>query len=216
MERDPEDLWDGEFGEEYTERNDLSVQEANEISEQRFGVSRTERMERFLGSVDRDARILEVGTNIGTQLKCLESIGFENLYGIDIQKNAVQKAHRTRPELNIIEGSADDIPFKDDFFDLVFTSVVLIHIPPERIETVLDEVVRCTSEWVYGYEYFAEEYTEVQYRGHDELLWKTDFPSLYLERFDLELVEKEFFEYQTDEYDNDTVDVEFLLRTPEA
>lgn len=216
MERDPEDLWDGEFGEEYTERNDLSVQEADAISEERFGVSRTERMERFLGSVDRDAKILEVGTNIGTQLKCLESIGFENLYGIDIQKNAVQEAHRTRPELNVIEGSADDIPFKDDFFDLVFTSVVLIHIPPERIETVLDEVVRCSSEWVYGYEYFAEEYTEVQYRGHDNLLWKTDFPSLYLDRFDLELVEKEFFEYQTDEYDNDTVDVEFLLRAPEA
>jgi len=49
----------------------------------------------------------------------------------------------------------------------------------------------------------------VNYRGHESLLWKTNFPKLYLDRFpELELVKEEKFKYLY----NDNVDVMFLLR----
>lgn len=45
-------------------------------------------------------------------------------------------------------------------------------------------------------EYYAKEYTEVTYRGHDNLLWKADFPKLFLNRFKgLKLAKVEYFKY---------------------
>jgi pseudaminic acid biosynthesis-associated methylase len=210
MERDPKEMWNSEFGERWTERSAKTVEELNSHSKEIYGVDKFERLERFLGDIDRDAAVLEVGSNVGTQLLCLKEMGFENLYGIDIQRKAVEEAHRQRPELDIIEGDAADIPFKNEFFDLVFTSGVLIHISPEDIHEVLDEIVRCTSEWVYGQEYYAEEYTEVTYRGHENLLWKADFPSLFEQGRDVELVDVEH--RQNSAYSGEVIDVEYLLK----
>ncbi|GAE87794.1 hypothetical protein [Acetivibrio straminisolvens] len=92
---------------------------------------------------------------------------------------------------------------------MVFTSGVLIHISPDNINRVLDEIYRCTKEYIWGLEYYADEYTEINYRGNDNLLWKTNFSKLYLDRFpELELVKEEKFKY----LNNDNVDVMFLLR----
>jgi len=56
--------------------------------------------------------------------------GINNLYGIELQQYAIEKAKALTKRINIIHGVADDIPFKDGYFDMVFTSGVLIHIHP--------------------------------------------------------------------------------------
>jgi pseudaminic acid biosynthesis-associated methylase len=211
MERHPKKIWSDGFGEQWTDRNQSTVDEIDRASKKKFGVSRTERLKGFLDKIDRDIKILEVGANIGTQLKIFEKLGFERLYGIDVQRKAINEAHQNRPNLDIIEGDALDIPFRDDFFDLVFTHGLLIHIPPGEIEIVMTEIDRCTSEWVYGIEYYAKEYTKVNYRGHDDFLWKTDFPSLYEKHCDLKLSRSELFNHP----DSDDVDAEFLLQKTE-
>lgn len=53
--------------------------------------------------------------------------------------------------INIIRGTADDIPFRDGYFDLVFTSGVLIHINPQSIGKVLREIYRCSNSLYLGY-----------------------------------------------------------------
>ena len=80
---------------------------------------------------------------------------------------------------SIIQGDALDIPFKDGFFDVVLTSNVLIHIAPGNIRKALKEIGRCSKKYIWGFEYYAKEYTEINYRGHLGVLWKTDFPKLY-------------------------------------
>lgn len=204
----PERLWAGEYGEEWTSDNDSDIAEVDAMYRKQFGISRTDLVDRFLGDVDRDARILEVGANIGTQLRFLEEMGFTRLYGIDIQRKAIERAHRRRPQLDIVEGNLFDIPFKDGFFDLVFTSGVLIHVPPEKLDAALDEIVRCSRDLIYGHEYYADDYTEITHRGHDNVLWKTDFPARYRNGRSLETVDVEYLTYA----DSDNVDVEFLLR----
>jgi len=67
-------------------------------------------------------RILEVGCNVGNQLRMLQRMGFNNLYGIELQQYAIEKAKALTKRINIIHGVADDIPFKDGYFDMVFTS----------------------------------------------------------------------------------------------
>ncbi|MGD0896505.1 MAG: pseudaminic acid biosynthesis-associated methylase [Thermoguttaceae bacterium] len=203
------DIWAGDFGRDYTERNASSLAEMEELWRARYGLTRTEISEQFVGQLDRSIRILEVGANIGNHLLCLQNMGFQNLYGVELQWYAVEKAKERTRRINIIQGSAFDLPFKDGYFDLVLTAGVLIHIAPADIQRALAEIYRCTGCYIYGFEYFCEDYREVEYRGHDNLLWKADFARVYKDAFpDLQLVKEEKYKY----LDSDNVDVCFLLR----
>lgn len=201
--------WMGDFGRDYTDRNPQSLEELEALYRHNFGINRTELNERFLGLLDRSARILEVGSNVGTQLQCLQHMGFTNLYGIELQSYAVELSKQGTRNINIIQGSAFDIPFKDGFFDMVFTSGVLIHIAPDQLGEVLKEIYRCAKTYIWGFEYWASQCTEVYYRGHDGLLWKQDFAQVYCGTFkDLELIQ----EWKVPYLNQNNVDSMFLLR----
>jgi hypothetical protein len=85
----------------------------------------------------------------------------------------------------------------------------LIHISPDDIDKVLDEIYRCTNKYILGFEYYnPDKYQMVTYRGNDNLLWKTNFPKLFLDKFaDLKLVQKKIIKYTN----NDNLDVMYLL-----
>jgi len=201
--------WTGQFGKEYTDRNALSIKETEILYSKNYGILRSEMNAEFIGRLDRNMRILEVGSNIGIQLLYLQQTGFQNLYGIEINDYAVELSKSTTNGISIIRGSAFDIPFKDGFFDLVFTSGVLIHIAPQDIDGVMDEMYRCTTKYIWVFEYFAEAYTQVKYRGNTDLLWKTNFAGLFLKRFsDLKLVNERHYKYLSDE----NIDTMFLLQ----
>jgi pseudaminic acid biosynthesis-associated methylase len=135
-------------------------------------------------------------------------MGFRSLYGIEIQQAAIEKAKSQTTHLNLIQGNALDVPFKDGFFDLVFTSGVLIHIAPDSLSKVLAETYRCSKRYIWGFEYFAERMTEVAYRGHSEMLWKANYCRLYQQQFpDLTLVKEQKYKY----IDSDHLDSMFLL-----
>ena len=208
----PMKMWSGKFGREYTDRNPQIVRELDSLYRKRYGMSRTGINSEFLDEIDRSARILEVGSNLGVQLMCLQKMGFKNLYGLELQWYAVEKAKRKTKHINIIQGSAFDISFKDRYFDLVFTSGLLIHIPPSEINGVLGEICRCSRKHIWGFEYYADECTEIIYRSKRNLLWKNNFPKLYLERFlGLKLKKERKFKY----LDSEKIDQMFLLEKEE-
>ena len=201
--------WSGDFGKEYTDRNAFSLEELDTLYKSKYGVTRTQLNQRFLEGMDRSIRVLEVGSNVGNQLLCLQSMGFVNLYGIELQSYAVELSKARTKRINIIEGSAFDIPYKDGYFDLVFTSGVLIHINPSDIVWALREILRCTREYIWGFEYYVDEHIEIIYRGHQELLWKADYAKLYLQQFeDLKIAKEERLKYS----DSDNIDTMFLLK----
>ena len=123
--------WAGKFGEEYTDRNITSPDEFDKLLRSRIGLSRTEQIDEFLSDLELN-NILEVGSNVGNQLLLLQKRGFKKLYGIELNRYAVEKSKERTKGIDIIQGSAFDIPFKDAYFDLVFTSGVLIHISPQE------------------------------------------------------------------------------------
>ena len=202
--------WESEFGEKYTERNPKSVEEMDELYYGEIGITRTKLNERFLSGLNVD-KVLEVGCNIGIQLLMLNKMGYNNLYGIEINEYAIDRSKEITKDRNlwVIKGSAFNIPYKDSFFDLVFTSGVLIHISPDDINLVLDEIYRCTKRYIWGYEYYSDKYEIINYRGTNNLLWKTDFAGLFMERYkDLRLVKEERYVY----LDNpENVDAMYLL-----
>ncbi|MDD5063440.1 MAG: methyltransferase domain-containing protein [Phycisphaerae bacterium] len=201
--------WESKLGEEYTERNIFAPEQLDQLYVSNYGISRTALNEAFLGNFERSVKILEVGSNLGNQLLSLQRMGFENLYGIEVNSYAIEHAKNNTKNINIIRGNAFDIPFKDRYFDIVFTSGVLIHIAPQDIERALQEIHRCSREYIWGFEYYADSCTEVRYRGHTDLLWKTNFAGLYLNSFDdLELVKEKKLKY----LGNENIDTMFLIK----
>lgn len=193
-------FWKGSFGREYTDRNTKNQEEWEQSYLKKYGKTKTELNEEFIGHLPQDIKILEVGCNTGQQLESFQKQGFKDLYGIEIQWYAVEKAKSLLREINIIQASAYDIPFKNGFFDLVCTHGVLIHIGPKDLPKAMDEIYRCSNKYIMGLEYFSETMTEINYRGHQGYLWKADYAEIFLERYpDLTLVKKEFLPYISEE-----------------
>ena len=176
-----EGLWQGEFGNSYTDRN------------QAAGESRASFWEEILKEFPV-SRALEVGCNLGVNLQWLAShLPPKDLYGVDVNLAALQRLHRELPDVNAFYSQARELPFRDRWFDLVFTMGVLIHQPPETLPIVMAEIVRCSNRFVLCGEYFSSEPVTVEYRGETSALFKRDFGCYYQELFpDLRLRKKGF------------------------
>ncbi len=79
--------------------------------------------------IPKDARILDVGCAIGLGIKYLESIGYENVYGIDIDSRKVRLAAEKTGIQNIMLGDIADFDFADmEPFDIIYSSHCLEHV----------------------------------------------------------------------------------------
>lgn len=202
-------FWGGTFGNDYINRNSGDF-DKNYI--ENYGISRTFLDKEFLQNIPKDARILEVGCNTGKQLGLLKNLGFSNLFGIEINNKALDIAKSSK-DLNIIYGSGMDIPFEDNFFDLVFTSGVLIHIHPNDLDKVISEMYRVTKKFIWGFEYFSEKLQEINYRGHTNKLWKNNFLNVFTTNYpDLKEIMKKKIKYLK----NENVDMMYLLEKERA
>ena len=203
------EVWKGEFGREYTDRNTFDADGVESLYRKNYGLTRTAINQEFLGGISKDASFLEVGCNTGNQLLLLQRMGYANLSGLELQPYALEIARSRTRNISLAQGSALALPHADSSFEVVFTSGVLIHIAPEDLPRVMDEIHRCTRSYIWGLEYYAPGVTEVNYRDHSKLLWKMDYAQRYLKRFeDLELVREQHIPY----LEGSNVDTVFLLR----
>ncbi len=206
-----EQFWAGDFGQQYTDRNTRDPQEWDAFYRQILGLTKTDMNAQFIGDLPRDARILEVGCNTGMQLVGLQNMGFTNLYGVELQPYAVEKAKQHTSGINIIQGSGFDLPFRDGFFDVVCTNGVLIHIAPNDLPRIMGEMVRCSRRYIWGYEYYNSELTEIRYRGNEGFLWKADYAAVFEQHFpELHVVKRALFPY-VDATEQGNVDSMYLL-----
>ena len=175
--------WTSTFGREYTDRNTLSLDEMDAAFGDQFGIRKSEIYRQLVGP-DRlpTGRILEVGCNIGLQLRLLERAnpGLE-FHGLEPQGYAIERAQALSPNMRFHAGTAFALPFPDRHFDLVMTHGVLIHIHPKDLPKALAEIVRVSRRYVLAHEYYAPETVEIAYHGKTGLLWKTDFAARYRE-----------------------------------
>lgn len=203
-----EKFWTSVFGLEYIRRNQFSRQGLDQLYIRSFGIARSQLNKEFLGKL-KLKNILEVGCNVGNQLFLLQKQGFKNLYGIDISTEAIQQAKTHTKNINIIQSSAFDIPFKNSYFDLVFTSGVLIHINPKDLKKAMGEIYRTSKKYIWGYEYYSPKHIAINYRGNKNRLWKGNFAELYLKYFpDLKLIKTRRLKYLNSE----NFDEMFLLK----
>ncbi len=78
--------------------------------------------------IPKDARILDVGCAIGLGMKYLESLGYENVYGIDLDERKIRYANEIGGIQNIMLGDIADFDFADmPLFNVIYSSHCLEH-----------------------------------------------------------------------------------------
>jgi len=164
-----EELWSGDFGDGYVERN-AGAGDAR-------GPFWASLLDRYPAR-----RILEVGCNVGANLQHL--VGEDrDIWGVDVNRTAIAQLHDRLPEVGGGWGTARDLPFRDRRFDLVFTVAVLIHQPEDALALAMAELVRCSRHWVLAIEYVADATTVVDYRGQTDAFFKRDYGRIFTSLF---------------------------------
>jgi pseudaminic acid biosynthesis-associated methylase len=138
------------------------------------------------------------------------------LAAIEINPEAVAEL-RTIDGMEVHEGSILE-PHAAKPYDLVLISGVLIHINPDALNQVYDNLHAASARYVLVAEYYNPTPVSVNYRGHSERLFKRDFAGEMLDRFeDLHLVDYGFGYHQDPNFPADDV-TSFLLerRGPSA
>ena len=162
-------FWEGSFGDSYTERNQVSPED---------------RLPFWRDIMDQTnpASAHEVGCNRAHNLAAIKQLRPEcRTVGIDVNVTALQEAKDLGnvDEVHAIAGQDIGIKFNPGEFDLVFTCGVLIHVPPEDLLLVLQNIKIAAYKHVLCVEYFDVDDIEVTYRGHRDRLWRRPYSRYY-------------------------------------
>jgi ubiquinone/menaquinone biosynthesis C-methylase UbiE len=87
----------------------------------------------------RNARVLDVGTSTGTNLRMLRDIGFSNVEGLDLNPEAIQYCAE-KGLGTVTRGDVTNMPFEDARFDLVLATDIIEHVDDDS--RALSEIAR--------------------------------------------------------------------------
>lgn len=198
-----EKFWEGEFGNEYIDRN----------SDVYSIAKRTILFSKVLTKTIGVNSILEIGANIGHNLNAIRNImPVCTLGAVEINKKAT-KTLRQLDAIKVFEGSIFNFNESElGKYDLTFTSGVLIHINPERLIEVYAKLYNCSKKYILIMEYYNPVPIEISYRGHSEKLFKRDFAGEMLNLYpNLELIDYGFQYHRDNNFPADDI-TWFLMR----
>ena len=175
-------LWTSEFGDQYSER----------MKGEKLIISNLIMFSKILKLTPDVKSIAELGCNIGLNLQALKRINKNfDLVGVEINKIAANKAK----ELNIADivncSILEPMPIKEKY-DLVFTKGVLIHINPNELERVYQNLYDISNKYILVAEYYNPTQVMVTYRGIEGALYKADFAGQLISKFNLRLIDYGF------------------------
>lgn len=201
-----EQLWAGDFGRDYIERNRASsLVEHNKALFAKV----------LAATGDSVGSAIEFGANIGNNLRALrELLPQAQLDAVEINAEAAARLEAWG-EARVTVASILDFEPAEAAFDLAFTKGVLIHLAPSSLPAVYDKLVRASRRWVMVCEYYNPTPVEVGYRGHRESLFKRDFAGDLLDRHpQLRLVDYGFTYHRDPQHPLDDSTWFLLEKTP--
>lgn len=173
-----EEFWAGAFGNEYVERN----------QGERMISANVNLFSQILRAAPGVSSAVELGCNIGLNLQALHRINHDiELCGYEINEKAAAIARESRVA-EITCGTILAPLIASRKFDLAFTKGVLIHINPEELGKVYENLSNLSNRYIMVCEYYNPSPVTVRYRGNEERLFKRDFAGELIERFKLRLL----------------------------
>ena len=157
----------------------------------------------ILQPIQREIKsVLDCGANIGRNIGFLKDSSLlpeAEFAAMDLNKAALHVLASKFPDARLYNSSLLEIDLGAKF-DLVFTSGVLIHINPENLARVFDNLMTFSNRYLILIEYFNRTPVEIPYRGQSGLLWKRDFGKDFLEHSNWKVISYGFLWGQ--EFDN--------------
>ena len=143
------ELWRGSFGDAYIDRNPCTP----DLLRKR--IVAFAKIFQGLG-LKAPRSILEVGANIGRNIRALQILTDAELHALEpnMRARTTLLNEKVLPKEQIHDGAAEELPFGDASMDMVFTCTVLIHIPPETVEQACRELYRVARQFLLIIEYF--------------------------------------------------------------
>lgn len=180
---DQEVFWQGDFGNEYTDRN----------RGQRWLASNSALFSTIVARTNGVRSVLELGSNIGLNLMPLrELLPDAELSAVEINERAAAELRSSIPDIDLHQTSILEFS-PSRTWDLVFTKGVLIHIDPDALPSVYSKMYESSDRYVLVAEYYSPKPVELPYRGHSGKLFKRDFAGEMLDQFpDLRLLDYGF------------------------
>lgn len=165
-------FWKGDFGDAYVDRN----------CGPRMLASNIHFFSRILERTGSVASILELGANIGMNLRALRHLLPEAaLSGVEINDKAVKELRAWNGCAEVHHCSILDFQ-PTSTYDLTLIKGVLIHIKPDDLVRVYDLLVHASARFICIAEYYNPVPVELTYRGHSGKLFKRDFAGELLDR----------------------------------
>lgn len=195
-----EKLWEGSFGDAYTERN-----YDRDILAGRLALWTD--IVRGGGTIDS---CLELGSNVGLNLQALGLLLPKiQMTGVELNRKAADECAKL-DRVKVIHGSLYNYR-SDERFDLTFTAGVLVVIEPSRLPEVYDILYAHSKKYIALLEYYNPSPVDIVYRGQTGQLFKRDFAGEIMDRFpDVHLVDYGFVYHRDTHFPADDVNW-FLL-----
>ncbi len=139
------------------------------------------------------SNILECGSNTGRNIESLNSILPDAKKSIiEISPEAFEIVSDNYEIEDSYNGSIISSEFDESNFDLVFTMCVLIHIHPDDLLENMKKLFDYSRKYILIGEYFNRTPVMIEYHGQKERLFKRDFGRMFIENFDVKLLDYGF------------------------
>jgi len=191
-----EAFWAGKFGSDYIERNKGEKLLASNLNFFTKALNQSYRLD----------SCIEFGANIGMNLKALNLLfPHLKLEGIEINKDAYEQLKKLVGDSNAHQTSIFDYkPSKQ--FDLSLIKGVLIHINPDKLNLVYEQLYKSSRKYILIAEYYNPSPVSISYRGHEDRLFKRDFAGEFLDKFeDVRIVDYGFVYHRDPSFPQDDI-----------
>jgi SAM-dependent methyltransferase len=146
----------------------------------------------MLDHVSNIDSILDIGCGYGAFLYNLHQLNPNiKLSGIDISKEAIEFCRKNLPNSSFINDKFSNIlkHFKENTYDVIYTSGVMIHQSPDIIDDLLDSFIKIGTKYIVHFEDIGndelisgkKEYNP-SWRESDQFLWKNNLVKRYQEK----------------------------------
>jgi ubiquinone/menaquinone biosynthesis C-methylase UbiE len=92
-------------------------------------------------TINSDSQVLDLCCGSGQTTEFLVKLS-QNVTGLDASPKSLQRARQNVPLASYVEAFAEEMPFADNLFDVVHTSVALHEMQPQQLRKIINEVFR--------------------------------------------------------------------------
>tara|TARA_R110000824_G_scaffold36287_2_gene112960 strand:+ start:18116 stop:18832 length:717 start_codon:yes stop_codon:yes gene_type:complete len=150
------------------------------------------RIEKILNQTESVESLLDIGCGYGAFLYKINQITPHlKLGGIDISPDAIDFVQSNLPKSQIVRDKFSNIKkhFKENTYDVVYTSGVMIHQSPNSIPTLVDDLIKISKKYIIHFEDIGEgelisgeKDQNPQWRESKQFLWKNDLVKIYKDK----------------------------------